>query len=340
MLRKKCIIFYSCVLIATAGYAQDPVDTIPAANQGLVIDTSLNYDELLNDLDSFLDSLLAPRSYFMINVSAGNGYFNYKDRNNTRLETKKKLVLSPALGYYDKNGPGITIAGNLIDDGRKYNLYQYAITPSFDFIQSRKWIGSLSYTRYITKSELPFYTTPLQNELNGSFLWRKSWLQPGLSVNYGWGSRKDMKKREGYLELFNIRQGGAVITTEEHITDFSMTTSLRHNFYWLSLLKDNDYIRLTPMLAFSAGTQKFGFNQTTGTQPVNIRKGERPAYNTGNVNLDNELKFQPLSLTLYLRSEYSTGKFFIQPQFILDYYFPASTSNLAALFSLNAGFIF
>jgi hypothetical protein len=58
------------------------------------------------------------------------------------------------------------------------------------------------------------------------------------------------------------------------------------------------------------------------------------------VYLDDELKFQPLSLTFYLRSEYSLGKFFIQPQFIVDYYFPASSNNLNTMFSVNAGFIF
>ncbi|NJO25641.1 MAG: hypothetical protein HC867_07600 [Bacteroidia bacterium] len=63
-------------------------------------------------------------------------------------------------------------------------------------------------------------------------------------------------------------------------------------------------------------------------------------YNSENTYLDDELKFQPLSLTFFLRSEYSLGKFYFQPQLILDYYFPAAEKNFSALLSFNAGFIF
>jgi len=43
---------------------------------------------------------------------------------------------------------------------------------------------------------------------------------------------------------------------------------------------------------------------------------------------------------MYLRGEYSIGKFFFQPQLVLDYYFPADTQNFNALFTVNAGFFF
>jgi hypothetical protein len=125
---------------------------------------------------------------------------------------------------------------------------------------------------------------------------------------------------------------------EESIADFSIIASLRHTFYWLELSSHDDYIRFTPMLTFSCGTQKFGFNRTTGTtvngNVANVQ------FNRGDVNLDDELKFQPLSLTLYLRPEYNIGKFFIQPQVIIDYYFPAEEKNFTTLFSMSAGFMF
>jgi hypothetical protein len=58
------------------------------------------------------------------------------------------------------------------------------------------------------------------------------------------------------------------------------------------------------------------------------------------VNLDNELKFQALSLTFFVRPEYNIGKFFIQPQLVFDYYFPAPDKRLSTFFSLNTGFMF
>jgi hypothetical protein len=235
------------------------------------------------------------------------------------------------------------LSGSLVNDGDRRRVYQYAITPSFDFIQSRKAIGGFAYTRYVTKDSLTFYTSPLQKEVSGYFLWRKAWLQPGLTATYGWGSRTDLQKRVRYIQLLNRRRLGAIITTtntEESIADFSLTTSLRHTFYWTDLSGKNDYIKFTPMLAFASGTQQYGFNQTTGTYAVTARNSGDVKYNTGNVNLDDKLKFQPLSLTLYLRPEYTIGKFFLQPQLILDYYFPGTENNLTTLFSINTGFLF
>jgi hypothetical protein len=331
------------ILLSVAGFSQTtPRDTVPISSKDdLEIDTSFNYDELLDDMGLFLDSLLMPRSYLLASVSVGSNYFNYWRRNFTRLESLKKNLYSPVLGYYHKSGPGLTIAGNITDDEKQLNLYQFSISPSFDFIQSYDWIAGLSYVRYFTKDSLPFYTSPLQNEYNAYFIWRKSWVQPGITLSYGHGSRSDFKKRERYIEFLRRRRSGTIINTtntNEAVADFSVTGSIRHSFYWMHILGKKDRIKITPQLAFSAGTQKFGFNRTTSTYTVNLRNATNLLYNTGDINIDNELKFQPLSLALYLRPEYVIGKFFIQPQFILDYYFPAE--NLSAIFSLNAGVVF
>jgi hypothetical protein len=227
------------------------------------------------------------------------------------------------------------------------NLYQYSVTPSFDFIQNKNWIGGFSYTRYFTKDSLPFYTTPLQNEVNGYFIYRKSWLQTGLSAQYGWGSRTDLEKRKKFIRIKRIRRLrrlGILVTTttvtDENIADFSVTGSVRHNFYWLHLFSQKDYLRLTPVLCFSAGTQQYGFNQQTGTVAFTARNTGGTLLSSGNANLDDKMKFQPLSLTLSLKPEYSIGKFFIQPQVILDYYFPDASKQLIFLYSINAGLMF
>ena len=329
------------VLLSVAGFSQTtPRDTVPVSpKENLDFDTTFDYDELLDELDIFLDSLLMPRSYFLASVSAGSGYFNYFRRND-KLETVKKSVYTPTLGYYHKTGPGLTLSGNITDDGQKINLYQFSVSPSFDFIQNHDWVGGIAYTRYFTKDSLPFYSSPLQNEFNAYVVWRKPWLQPGITASYGWGSRSEYDKREKYIRLLRLKQRlGYVFTTntQEDISDFSIAASVRHSFYWMHISGEKDYIKFTPQLAFSAGTQKFGFNRTTSTYPVNVRTDAYLLYNSGDVSVDEKLKFQPLSLSLYLRPEYNIGKFFVQPQFILDYYIPAE--KLAALFSINAGII-
>jgi hypothetical protein len=343
MLRLKCIILLIAILSALPGFSQNrPLDTIPRTGiESLAVDTSLDYEDMMNDLGDFLDSILAPRSYLLISASASNGYFNYKNKAGDQIETKKKLVFSPVIGYYHKSGPGLTLSANGTNTGHGVTLYQYLITPSFDFIQNRKWVGGFSYSRYINKDSVKFYLSPLENELNAYFLYRKSLLQPGVSFSYGWGSREDVKKNARYIQLLQRRLGIITSTnTQESISDFSLSTSLRHTFYWLDLSPQNDYIKFTPMLVFSAGTQKYGFNQTTTSYTSTATKTGRIEYNRGNVNLDNKTEFQPLSLTLYLRPEYNIGKFFIQPQLLLDYYFPGKDNKFTAVASLNAGFMF
>jgi hypothetical protein len=63
-------------------------------------------------------------------------------------------------------------------------------------------------------------------------------------------------------------------------------------------------------------------------------------YSSNKVSLDDQLYFQPLSLSSYLKFEYSKGKFFFQPQLIFDYYFPAEEKSVTSAIVFNAGVIF
>jgi len=340
-MRKHVFIVICFVLSAGLAYAQTPErDSTPVSSNDLAIDTSIDYDDLFNEFDLFLDSILKPRSYFLVNMSVGQGYFNFAKESNTQINSVRKYIFSPTLGYYGKKGLGLTVAGNMIKTEGKLNLYQVSLSPSFDYLQNRDMALGFAYTRYITtKDSLPFYVSPLQNEVNGYFLWRKSWLQPGISASFGWGSRTEYEKQLYFIRHLRLRRLIVVTNTtntEESITDFSLTASVKHDFYWLTVLSGKDHIKLTPQIAFSSGTQKFGFNQTGtyGLRRLNILLDAR------NVNLDDKMKFQPISLTLYLRTEYSLGKFFVQPQVLFDYYFPAKEDNLTTLFSINTGFMF
>lgn len=355
---KKLILISGFLLTGITGYVQtNPADTIPDSDD-LLMDTTIDYDDLLSELDNFLDSLLAPRSFFLGSISASKAYYNFL-KGDTAVQSKGQLRFSPALGYYHKTGIGITAGGDITDDGRRLNLYQYSITPSFDFIQSMKWTGGFSYTRYFTKDDLPFFTSPLQNEVGAYFLLRKGWLQPGITASYGWGSRTEVKDRIYYIKALVERKRPRLNTnliplairdsllavflnriTETGVSDFTTTVSVRHNFYWLNITGRNDYIRFTPLLSCSFGSQKFGLNQTTSVTVRNNNNNTGTRNNVRQFTLNDRDEFQPLSLTLYLKPEYNIGKFFIQPQFILDYYFPAKEDNLSALFSLNAGFMF
>lgn len=321
---------------------QSSGDSVIAPLKEVISSDTINYDDLFQDFDAFMDSILSPHSYFLGSLSVVKGYYNFQTKNNSSLiETSKKLNYSPTLGYYHKSGMGITSTGYIIHDGSNTNFYQFSVTPSFDYLHNKSFATGISFTKFITKDSLPFYTSPLQNELYAYFTYRKTWLRPTIAVSYGWGSRSDYMKRESVIQDIRLRRRGfTYINTEESVSDFSLMASVRHDFYWLDVFTFNDHIRLTPQLALTSGTQKFGFNQSSSTYATVVRTGSNVLYSTENVYLDDQLKFQPLSLTMYLRGEYSIGNFFIQPQLTFDYYFPAATNNFNTVFSLNLGVMF
>ena len=341
---KKWSILFALQIIAGFAFAQSPAkDTTirPKEKEDLLIDTTLDYSELFQDFDAFMDSILSPHSYFLFSVSANKGYFNFENKNSLDIRTEKKLTWSPTMGYYHKSGVGITGTGYILSNGSGSSWYQSALSPSYDYLENRAFATGLSYTRFFTKDSLDFYTTPLQNEVYGYFIYRKLWFKPMIALSYGWGSRSDFEEREAQILDLRLRRNGfTYINTKETISDLSLLLSVRHDFYWLDVMKYKDHIRFTPQLSFTSGTQKFGFNQSSSTYATSIRTGNNVLYNSDDVSLDDELKFQPLSLTMFLRAEYSLGKFFIQPQFALDYYFPSTDKHFNSLFALTAGVIF
>lgn len=339
---KKWLTILAIILVGIKAYPQTTsVDSVKILNDKILADTSLDYDDLFNELDSFLDSLLRPHSYFMASIYAGNGYYNYDSKDNYFLETTKQMTYVPVVGYYHKSGMGITISGNVLSDSSALNLYQGSVSPSYDYIKNRNLATGIAYTRFFTKDSLTFYTSPLQNELYAYFTYRKWWLKPSVSASYGWGSRSSLQERERLLQSLRLRlRGYTRVNTTETINDFSVIASVRHDFYWLDIFGKNDHIRLTPQISFTCGTQKFGFNQQSSSYATATKVPISVLYSSQNIYLDDQVNFQPLSITAYIRSEYGIGKFFFQPQLTADYYFPATDKNLNFIFSFNAGVMF
>lgn len=343
MFKKGCVILSFLLLGSTVFSQDDSANNLIVPQQDIIIsDTDIiNYDDLFRDLDLFLDSLLMPRSYFMGSLSLSKGFFNYSNKTTELPTTTQKFTYLPTIGYYHKSGMGITAVGFIVNDESNLNLYQVSISPAFDYLKNRSFATGISFTRYFTRDSLPFYTSPLQNDISAYFTYRKWWIRPTVSVGYGWGSRSDYNKREREIQLLRLRRTGyTFVNSTESVNDFTVSTSVRHDFYWLDVFGHKDHFRFTPQLSFTMGTQKFGFNQTTTTYGQIVPTGTNVMYNSESVYLDDRLNFQPLSLTMYLRTEYSIRKFFVQPQVVFDYYFPAENKNFSTVFSINAGFIF
>jgi len=346
---KSIVPILTLIFLGMTAFSQTPADTTSKEKQtkkkekvdDWTLDSTIDYDLLLQDMETFLDSISLPHSYILGSMAVGRGYFNYTSKSSTLIESQKSFTYTPTLGFFHKDGLSLTATGNIVNHDNKLNFYQVAVSPGYDYLENKNFATGVTYTRFFTKDSLPFYTTPLQNELYGYFTYRKWWIRPTVALSYGWGSRTDYQEREELIQDLRLRRSGLTrINSKESISDFSVITSVRHDFYWLGVISYKDHIRLTPQLSFISGTQKFGFNQSANTYATILRTGANVLYNSENVYLDDQLDFQPLSLTMFLRGEYSIGKFFVQPQLVFDYYFPTEQKNFSTLFSCNVGFIF
>ncbi|MDQ3683723.1 MAG: hypothetical protein M3352_11740 [Bacteroidota bacterium] len=305
------------------------------------IDSTAYYNDLFNELDGFLDSLTSSKNMWLVSIGAGNSFLNYQYASNQLLQADKKIIYSPSIGFFHKNGLGINLSSAIVKDGSDFIPFQYVVTGSYDYLHSNVFSTGVSYSHFFTKDALTFYTSPLQNEALVYIGYKKSWVKPSLTATFGWGSFTSYEKRKEHLKkLRKPKDGNTNIETKETVNDFSLAASVRHDFYWFNVINKKGVLRLTPRIAFTSGTQKFGFYQTSSSYSATKAVGNKLKYNSENVVLDDKLYFQPLSLAAFIKPELTFGHFFVQSQIALDYYFPTDSKNFTTNFSLNLGFIF
>jgi hypothetical protein len=329
-MRKAGAVIFILFLISGPVKAQDKTD-----------DSTAYYDELFAELDDFLDSLTAPRTMMLFNLGVTNIFLNYETKSTYDVTTTRRISYSPSFGYFHKKGFGINLTSMIVNDGRQLNPYQFLVTGSYDYLRSTSFISGINVTRFFTKDSLPFYTSPLQNELSAYFTYRKWWFKPSVIAAYGWGSRKAYEEREAYITSLRLRPNGYTrINTKETISDLSVSVSVRHDFYKLAPLGEKSFFRFTPQILFTSGTQKFGFNQSSNTYGTRRVSNQTELYSSEDNYLDDQLYFQPISAGVALKTELSYGKCYIQPQIAASYYFPATDKHFSSAFTVNLGVIF
>jgi hypothetical protein len=306
------------------------------------LDSLPDYDVLFSDLEHFIDSITAPRSFATANIGISRGYFQYITGQN-KVTEKSRLLITPSAGYYHKSGFGIGAVGSIITEGKTFTEYQTAATASYDYLKNRKLMTGISYTHFFTKDSLQFYTSPLNDEISAYFTYRSWWLRPAVAVVYGWGSINSVEEHKQKIKL--VKRGPPVTQTTRtesnlSIADISFSASVKHDFYWLNVASKRDYIRLSPQLVARGGTQRYGLAETNNTYVSEKHSSTTILYNTENNFVSAHTQFQLLSLSARIRAEYSKGIFFVQPQFMVDYFVPEKENKLAAAFVINTGILF
>src|SRR5678816_2700016 len=184
---KKSLIILPLFFLGMTSYTQvSSSDTTKKKRQveDWAIDSTIDYDRLLQDMETFLDSISSPHSYLLGSFAMGSGYFNYTSKSTTLLEARRDFTYIPTLGYYHKSGLSLNTTGNIITENSKPNLYQIAVSPGYDYLENKDLATGITYTRFFTKDTLSFYTTPLQNELFAYFTYRKWWIRPTTVLLY------------------------------------------------------------------------------------------------------------------------------------------------------------
>ncbi|MGB8190348.1 MAG: hypothetical protein WCF67_00455, partial [Chitinophagaceae bacterium] len=269
----------------------------------------------------------------------GTGYFSFENKNNFVFTTEKKLLVSPSVGYYHKSGLGLAATGFLLLDGGNTGFYQFSLSPSFDYLRSKTITTGIAFTKYFSKDSLPFYNTPIQQEVFAYFGIKKWKLRPSISVSYGWGSKEEYEKKQVLVWnrwLQRSQRGFITVRNEESVHDLAATISLKYNFSWFELFSKEDGFTLTPVLLVSGSTQRFGFNTSYQSTSTVIRNNILPS----NQQISEQTGFGAQSVSFIIRADYSIGKFFIMPQVLFDYYLPEADDRFSMAYTVMAGFNF
>ncbi|HEY4150079.1 MAG TPA: hypothetical protein VGM41_14165, partial [Chitinophagaceae bacterium] len=323
---------------------QEGHDTIPSVKRDSSLaareDSTAITDSLMKEFEAMVDELVAPKSFVSVGAGLGNRTFSVKNNSlNTQEATTDRLSITPYAGYYHKSGLGITLMGYASSfEDNHIGMYQYAVTPSYDYISHRLAAG-ISYTRYFAKDTALQSTTPYDNDLYGYVnIVRKSW-RYGVALGYATGNFTDELKYGDSLLQYNpvlMRSQWVkykvTVNSKNRLHDFSVSGMVRRDFEWNDVLKKGDNITLSITSYLVGGSSEMN---TTTNANVNLKLRQvtlqrfRRSYKNEDGNTF-QLQSAALSFSLY----YTVGRFDIAPVWFMDYYFPDSSKRYSQVFSL------
>jgi hypothetical protein len=270
----------------------------------------------------------------MASVSVGNRLFSLRNNNfNAQQLTTNRISVTPSISYFHKSGLGIGAASFITSDSGKIQFYQYAVSPSFDYMKGKHVTYGISYTRYFTKNDVSFYTTPFRNEFFGYVMTKKGWLRPGLSV--GWANGKFKETFQFDTVILGIRRL-ITDTTNIKLQDFSLVGTVSHMFEWNDVLTPRDNVTISPQFSLAAGSQRYD-TDTKGKLILGKRGRISRRYNYSSVE-NTGFRFQAVSFSLY--ATYFISSFSFTPMYFVSYYIPESENKFSHIFSLTAGISF
>lgn len=258
----------------------------------------------LESLMMLMDSTHAPKSELVVSLGIGNQPYSFitRTRNTTTIGYSTKTFLTPSIAYYHKSGLGLSFSTYTLLDGSQKGLFEYDITPSYDYVEDDFRVG-VAFTKYLFEdtSKLPFPKTPLTNELYAYITLQQLWVQPSIAFDYAFGA---------YEETGGI---GNQFKRKYEANDFSVVTTLRHTFSFFGVLSNVDAVDIVPGVLLIMGTDKYNRSFGGTFYDARIRRYRRVQ---GASSQTSAFDFRVFGASLNL--SYSIGKLTISPQYFLD----------------------
>lgn len=310
-------------------------------------------DSLSNEDKRMLDSMFnndefiklftkTNKSYVDVSVGLGNGIFSIKNNAlNAGQAQTNKIYYTGTAAYFNKSGLALSVTGFLANAEGNLQMYQYAVSPSYTF-SNKKFAAGISYTRFIEGSDAGFDISPFKNDFYASGVYKKTWIQPGMSLGFSFGRQVEYYDSSFWFNpqppaqprIIHVRD---TITTR--LSSFSLSLSATHQWTFWELFSKKDGMQLQPTIMLNAANQKW--NTTHSSRLLNnfprLATYLKRRFGDGS----GAEKFKLQSLGFAGTATYYFGKFYLQPKIYLDYYLPStSENNLTSLFLVAVGFTF
>ena len=293
----------------------------------------------LAELEKQLDSLLRKRekSEFMVGLGYGNNpaYGSKKVVNYDRSIVMKPFI-SPTVGYYHKSGWYASASNYYLFNALGDPWFEWDFSAGYDYTKNRRFLTGISYTKYIFSDSSDVPATPINNELFAYFYYRDWYIQPGISLDLGWG---------------NVDEKDGPVTRNISGKDFNIVAAARHPFIFVDVLKHDDAIILTPSLGLTMGTANYYSNLKAFQYISRSHKleWEEREHRPGMENMDNlqqlggsstNTGFEVRAIDLTVNVSYIIGKITISPSYTVFRPFQSTDNSLIGYFTARIGLSF
>ena len=259
--------------------------------------------QTLAELEKQLDSLLQKQQ--KSEVVAGIGYGNNPAYGSKVIDLTSPLVLktfiSPFLSYYHKSGFYTGISGYYLFNSFNRPWFEWDLTAGYDYTKNSNFLAGASFTRYLFSDSSDVPATPIKNEVFTYFYYRKWWLQPGLSLDYGWGEHVS-----GDMHTKETLRGN----------DFNIIAALRHPFVFSGIMGRTDLFLFTPSLNLTMGTANYYSNLNASRYITRSPKMMQIRKHPGKeLNFEDHTSFEPRAVDVTMNLSYFIGRLHFSPAF-------------------------